>query len=196
MTYVEFFNKTASENICSCLSGTPERVIFVGGDAKLMKKHITYYQRVFSDRGESIGFLLKGVSKNNLTNAIEALTEIVNSYDDCVFDVTGGEEVYLVALGIVAERYKARNIQIHKFNVRNGVIYDFDNDGFTIHTKPPELTVEENIRIFGGDVVYSGIDGAKTYKWNLTDEFEWDIDYMWSVCAENVRLWNRQIAFF
>ena len=39
MTYVEFFDKIASENISACLTCAPDRVIYIGDNSKLMKKH-------------------------------------------------------------------------------------------------------------------------------------------------------------
>lgn len=50
---------------------------------------------------------------------IDALSMFVEQYDDCVFDLTGGEDLYLVASGIVSERYRDKNIQMHRFNIRN-----------------------------------------------------------------------------
>ena len=40
MTYIEFFDKNAVENISACLISTPDRVIFLGDNAKIMKKYI------------------------------------------------------------------------------------------------------------------------------------------------------------
>ena len=44
-------------------------------------------------------------------------------------------DLFLVAAGIVAEKYKDKNIQMHRFNLRNNKIYDCDMDGVTIHEK-------------------------------------------------------------
>ena len=35
MTYIEFFDKNASENICACLSCAPDRVILLGESTKV-----------------------------------------------------------------------------------------------------------------------------------------------------------------
>lgn len=196
MTYIEFFDKTASENISACLTYIPDRVIYLGDNAKVMKKHITNYERVFSDRGYHIEFLFKTVSKSNLDNAVALLTELVETYEDCVIDITGGTEILLLALGIVYANHPDRNIQIHKFNLRNNAIYDCDKDGTTIYKETPTLSVEENVRIYGGDVVYGEIDDEKTYKWDLTPDFLDDIEKIWSVCKGNVRFWNVVIGIF
>lgn len=196
MTYIEFFDKIASENISACLTYTPDRVIYLGDNAKVMKKHIANYQRVFSDRGHNIEFIFKTISKSNLDNAVQMLTEIVETYDDCVFDITGGEEILTLALGMVYANHPDKNIQIHKFNLRNNVIYDCDKDGTTISGETPTLSVEENVRIYGGDVVYGNITEEKTYKWDLNEEFCKDVDTIWSVCKGNVRYWNTIIGIF
>lgn len=194
MTYIEFFDKNASENIAACLTLAPERVIYIGDNAKVMKKHIANYQRVFTKRGHSISFFYKTVSKNNLENVVRLLSEIVETYDDCVFDVTGGEELLNLALGIVYSRYPDKNIQIHKFNLRNNTICDCDKDGTTIYRDAPALSVAENVRIYGGDIVYGAVDEGNTYLWDLNEDFLEDIERIWNICKGNVRLWNMQIG--
>lgn len=196
MTYVEFFDKIASENISACLTYAPDRVIYIGDNSKLMKKHISNYQKVFADRGHNIEFLFKTVSKSNLDNAVELISEIVEAYDDCVFDITGGEEILTLALGIVYSKYPEKNIQIHKFNLRNNAVYDCDKDGTTIYKDTPTLSIEENIKIYGGEVAYGAIDEDKTYKWDLTPDFLSDINLIWNVCKGSVRYWNMQICIF
>ena len=194
MTYVEFFDKTASENVSACLTYAPDRVIYIGDNSKVMKKHIANYQQVFSDRGYNIEISFKTVTKSNLDNAVELLSEIVETYDNCVFDITGGEEILTLALGIVYSRYPDKNIQIHKFNLRNNAVYDCDKDGTTIYKEPPTLTVEENVKIYGGKVIYGSICQNKTYKWELTADFVNDVNLIWNICKQDVRYWNVQIG--
>ena len=196
MTYVEFFDKIASENISACLTYVPDRVIYIGDDYKVMNKHIVNYNKVFSERGYNIEFIAKSVSKSNLENAVKLLSEIVEAYDDCVFDITGGEEILNLALGVVYSKYPDKNIQIHKFNLRNNAIYDCDKDGKTIYKETPTLSIDENIRIYGGEVVYGTVDEENTYKWDLNSEFLNDINLIWNKCKEDVRYWNVQMGIF
>ena len=196
MTYIEFFDKTASENICACLTNVPERVIFIGDNERLIQKHVENYRRVFSDRGHDIDFLWETVEKNNLSKVLALLRRIVLTYDDCVFDITGGTEILLFALGIVRAENPHRSIQIHRINLRNNRVYDFDEDGTTVFRETPVLSVEENVRIYGGDVVYDSEKEGRTYRWDMTEEFIEDIEKIWQVCKGNVRLWNTQIGVF
>lgn len=196
MTYVEFFDRISSENISACLTYAPDRVIYIGYNANQMERYIAYYTRVFKDRGQNIEFLYKTVTRSNLDNAVEVLTQIVDTYDDCVFDITGGEEILNLALGVVYSRYPGKNIQIHKFNLRSNAIYDCDKDGKTIYKDLPVLSIEENVRIYGGDVVYGDVTEDKTYKWDLNPEFLKDVETIWSICKKDVRYWNMQMCIF
>lgn len=196
MTYIEFFDRVSSENISACLTYAPDRVIYIGDNSKLMNKHIEYYDRVFKGRGQNIEFSCKTIPKNNLEKSVEVLTELVEAYDDCVFDINGGDEIFNVALGIVFAQNPDKNLQIHRFNLKNNVMCDCDKDGNTVYKNAPMLTVEENIRIYGGDIVYGGVSEEQTYAWDLTRDFIKDIDAIWSVCRADPRLWNTQIGVF
>lgn len=195
MTLIEFFEKDAIENICSALIMAPERVLLIGDKCKRMKKHAERYKAVLMDRGVDVEFGCLAVQKNNIQSIIETLTIILEKNDDCVFDLTGGEDLFLTAVGIVLERFKSRKIQAQRLNIRNNMIIDGDGDGHTISAETmPTLSVSEIIRIYGGRVIYDDQQKGKTYRWDMNDEFKFDINTMWSICRENVRHWNTQIC--
>ena len=196
MTYVEFFDRNATENVCACLSYAPERVIFIGDNAKLMKKHAENYKKVFDGRGYSTEIQVRGVIKNDLDSAVAVLEELLSEYDDLAFGLTGGQELLLVALGIVYGKNPDKVPQLHRFNLRNGTVCDIDKDGVTVFCDTPTLSVEENIRIYGGEVLYSDVNDRKTYKWELDSEFASDVDTLWEICRRDVKSWNLQVAVF
>lgn len=196
MTLVEFFDSTASKNICACLTYAPERVIFVGGNGKLMRRHIENYQKVFVSRGMEVECLCKTVGKSNLKQAVRLLSEIVETYDGVIFDITGGDELLTLALGIVVSRYSDKNIQIHRMNLANNTVCDYDMDGKPSSFCAPALSVEENIRIHGGEIVYGEAEEDNTYRWVLDEAFVRDVGRIWSICRRDVRLWNAQITVF
>ncbi|WP_405344913.1 hypothetical protein [Ruminococcus sp.] len=197
MTYIEFFDINAVENICSCLVSAPERVILIGDNKKILQLHAQRYHSLFQKRGMNIEFIYKTVNKNNLNSIVELLSEIVEKYEDCVFDLSGGEDLMLVAVGIICYRYRDKDIQLSRINLRTGVLYDCDEDGVFIPTEHyPMLTVDENIRIFGGKVVYEDERGGATRRWDFNDGFMQDIAAMWQICRKNVGDWNAQMDTF
>lgn len=197
MTYIEFFDKTIIENICASLISPPDRVILIGDRIKLLESHAERYGKILKKRGYNVEFICKSVNRNNMKNIIAVLSSVVEKYDDCVFELTGGDETFLVAAGIISERYKDRNIRMHRFNIRSNTVGDLDFNGETVYeSKIPELTVEENIQLYGGDVIYGGTRPNSTPVWKLDEDFTDDIDIMWDICRKNVRRWNMQIGVF
>ena len=196
MTYIEFFDPVSVENVATCLSFMPDRVIIIG-DSKPINARIKHYKRVFAKRGhEEVEFIPKAISRTNLDTAVRDLRKLLESEKDCVFDITGGDEVLVLALGIVCATSE-KKIQVHKINLRSGTIYDCDRDGETVFHDIPQLSVEENIRIYGGDVVYGEeVDSKDTYRWVLDEEFCADVDAMWRICRGIGQNWNIWTGIF
>lgn len=192
MTAVEFYDRTPIENIISTLTTTPDKIIFIG-DGKSMGKFDETHQEFLQARGLHIELVYRKINRNNLSQIVEVLSEIVESEEQCVFDLTGGEDLVLVAMGMVSQKYAKKNIQMQRFNVRNGVVTDCDSDGTVFYTGYPEITVEEQIQIHGGMVRYEGEGEAKTYRWDLSEDFVNDVETMWSICRTNPGLWNARI---
>ncbi len=195
MTVVELFDGVSICNMASCLVMRPERVIFVG-ESEPMERLKFAYKKVAENHGIEVDIGYEPINKNSIANIIEVLSKIVETEESCVFDLTGGEDLVLVAMGIVYEKYKnVKNVQMHKFNIASGKVYDCDSDGILPDAQPPELTVRDNIMLYGGSVVpYDGNKG--TPDWFFDDEFVSDVKTMWEICRDNPGLWNVQIGTF
>ena len=208
MTIVEFFDKSPIENIASALlcgstdESSPMHVIFVGESKKKMEKAIALYREVTERRNLCVKFTCKPVNRNSLASIVDVLAEIAEEYPGCVFDLTGGEDLILVAIGMVVMKQKMERemkketgpeIQLHRFNVRTNTLLDCDADGKTLSAGSDLLTIDENIRIHGGRVVYSDEHPDGTFVWNFSDDFRRDIDTMWDICRQNPGVWNAQI---
>ncbi len=196
MTYIEFFDKTSVENICACLAMTPDEVVLVGDNAKAMQRHIENYKEIFKDRGKEIDFSYKKVSRWKTDEVVAVLTKIVEEHKDCVFGITGGDEIVLFALGIIYERSEGKNIQVHRISIQNNRIYDCDMDGKVIDHQNPKLSVEENIRIYGGEVVKRMKNGKRIDIWDMNAAFKTEIEEMWTICKEDPKSWNIQMGVF
>lgn len=197
MVIVEFYDRNETENICAGLVLQPERIILVGDSLKVLKRQAENYSEILEQRGITPEIICRSVNKNSMQSIISELTEIVSENADVVFDLTGGDETYLTAAGIVFERYKDKNIQLHRFNMFNGKMQDCDLDGNILAEKTPaRISIGENIRIYGGRILYSDEIPCGTFDWNLTEEFKNDINMMWNICRDDPKDWNRQIDVF
>ena len=196
-TYVEFFDHAAVENICACLAQAPERVVLIGDDEKVLEHHCGRYQKIFDKRGfQGIDFKPQLIEAVTLQSIVEGLSQVVETYENCVFGLTGGDDLYLVAMGIVCERYRDKSIKMHRFLLSEGDILDCDQDGVTVaQNRQPKLTVEENIRLYGGKVVYDEELREATHRWNMSEEFKEDLKVMWDICCTmGNREWNEQMS--
>lgn len=194
MTLIEFFEKSVAENICTSIVHAPERVILIGYQKGLLNTHAQRYREFFLKHGHDIGFLCKNINKNDVATIVKTLEEIIEQYPDCVIDVTGGEDLYIFAAGIVCERHRDKNVQVHYINIRSGVTYDCDMDGEKISQENPlSFTAEDNVSLYGGRIVYENEKEGATHIWDMNDDFKRDIVAMWSICRAKCSLWNWQM---
>lgn len=196
MTLIEFFEHSVAENLCTSIVHPPDRVIFVGYQSNI-DAYLDRYAKFFLERlGRELEFSYIRVPKNDIKGVLRAFEELAEKYDDCVFDITGGDDIYIFAAGVICEKYGSR-VQMHYINVKNGEIYDFDRDGnFISMDMPLAFTVEDNVRLYGGKVVYARDTSREfgTPEWDMNEDFVKDIFKMWDVCREECRLWNQQIT--
>ena len=189
MTVVEFFDNVPIENILSALICIrPTRVIMVGQDLDKMKKSIGRFERILTARSLKVEMIPCLVFKNNLTNIVDRLSRIVETYNDCVFDLTGGEDLYLTGIGVLIERLGNR-IQCHRFNLNNDTLTDCDADGNVCATGSFNVSAEENIIINGGVIVKES-----TFAWSGGKELETDVENAFAICRQDPRAWNDRMG--
>ena len=195
MTYIEFLDRTVSENLCASLINVPERVVLVGNNKKLLEKHKKRYQRLFENRGYTVDFDICEIKQYQMQTIVDALSKIVETYADCVFDLTGGDDLYLMAMGIVSERYKDRKVQMHRYNISSHTIVDCDQDGVTIQEKDhPVLSVEENIFAHGGEIIWHSEKNPEgTVLWEDTPELRHTLQEILAVQPKEPGMWNKQV---
>lgn len=192
MTAIEFYDRTPIENAISSITTVPDKIIFIG-DGKTMRRFDKAFHNFLNKRGLNVEVVYKSVNRHDLNSIVEVLSEIVEQEDECVFDLTGGDDLALVAMGIVYHNYKdTKNLQMQRFNVQNGVVTDCDNDGTVIYNGVPHISVEENIILHGGSIRNAEND-TRVNEWDLTEDFKTDIELMWEICRRNPGLWNTQL---
>ncbi len=188
MTIIEFFDENSIENIAGALLCRPKRVVFVGDGRKRIERSIENYRSVLLSKGIDSELLYRPISRYNLKETADSLADMVNDYGECVFDLSGGDEIYLAAVGVLSERL-GEKIQCHRFNYRNGALSDIDADGQICRTTDTKITVEDNIKIYGGRMTSSTAEDSLSDK-----EFMQDVRNMWEVCRKDARAWNAHTA--
>ena len=101
-TLIELFDECQLENIISGLSFVPQKIIFVGFNSVMTKKRIEDMEGLFASKGVKIEFSYEFVGRYNYDEVENRLFDILKENEDCVFDITGGSDVVLAAMGAVA----------------------------------------------------------------------------------------------
>lgn len=189
MTVIEFFDKSPIENIISAFTICPEKIIFIG-DTKIIGKSLPLYKSFLAEKSLNIEMVAISVNKNNVRDIVNKLSSIVEAEKECVFDLTGGEDLLLVAIGIVFHTYQGKKkIHMHRFNIQNGTVWDCDEDGIVPYCGTPTLSVKEMVLIYGGIVSQTATEDK-----TLLSAHAEDIKKIWDLCRDNPGLWNFQVG--
>lgn len=183
MTLIELYDKARIENIAGALLARADKLVLVGNQKNEMERNKSLYEEMLMDRGRKTEVCCISVNRNNLQNIIEKLSEVVEANNDCIFDLTGGDDLFLVAAGVLIERYKDK-VKCHRFNLKNSTVIDCDADGNTVSVESFDVSIEENIRLYGGRILDYG------YKFTFDEEFNRDAKAIWDIAKEDLRYWN------
>ena len=184
MTIVESFEKAPIENMISVLAARPEKVIFLG-DAAQMRGPVQKYREILKTKGIETEVLLKGIQKNNLNNILTVLTNLVEDEEALIFDVTGGEDLVLLAFGMIYERYKdKKQLKMQRFNINSGKVIDCDYDNEVSFEDTFCMGIDELIALYGGVVVPE--EEAPMIE-NPLDV----VDKVWNLARRNGTKWNK-----
>lgn len=183
MTLIELYDKARIENIAGALLARADKLVLVGNQKNEMERNKSLYEEMLMDRGRKTEVCCISVNRNNLQNIIEKLSEVVEANNDCIFDLTGGDDLFLVAAGVLIERYKDK-VKCHRFNLKNSTVIDCDADGNTVSVESFDVSIKENIRLYGGRILDHG------YKFTFNEEFNRDAKAIWDIAKEDLRYWN------
>lgn len=187
MTLIECFDRTILENIAGTLYLQPDKLIIVGD-----KKKTRVLPQLFSDllekRGIRTRIMLCDTAGMTIIQIAEALAKIVENEEQCVIDLTGGEEPVIMAVGaMMAGLADTSKLSIQKFDLINACAADCDCDGQVACGRYMALTVEELIALHGGKVHPASYQPPKHYSVK-------DIEKLWEIVSGSPRQWNDWIG--
>ncbi len=189
-TIVELFDKCQIENIIACLEYKPEKIVFLGFKEVMTKKKINDLKRFLELRNLDVQIETEVVGRYDYEGIVSKLNTIIDNNEDCYFDLTGGKELVLTAMGEVSA---SRNVPMFQFNVRTGSLIRVKNCDTLPQETKKFMNIDEIVALNGGSVICNQPDD---FKWNLTGDFKNDIRNMWDICRKNSGLWNRQSKVF
>ena len=187
MTIIESFEKAPIENLISVLTSKPKKVIYLG-EVSQMKASMIVYEKILKEKGIETEIILKEIQKNNLQNILQVLTEIVETEEECLFDITGGEDLVLLAFGMIYERYKSiKAVKMQRFNINTGRIIDCDCDDEVTFEGTFTMDVKELISVYGGIVMPEDPQPMVENAMEVVDK-------VWELAKTDSTSWNKSIS--
>ena len=166
MTYIHFFDGISIESVCACIVSPPEKLVVIGSNGNAMRRYSRVVAAMLHRRGHLIQTEVRTVPVNDIQSVYSLLCEIMEKDGDCSVCLNGGDELALVATGMLHEKYGTRP-KLHRFNLVKGSVVDLHKDGREESFDAPVITVEEMIALFGGKVVYSNEKPDGTILWDM-----------------------------
>lgn len=189
LTIIECFERTPIENMISCLAVKPEKVIFIGRSAK-MPQELELYRRFLQHKKLLTKIEYRVIQSSDLEAIVDVLVRIAETEKECSFDLTGGDDLLLVAVGMVYERYRHQiPIRLHRFDLHTGKMLDCDGDGKISFSGIPQLSIRDHIALYNGAVVSSGISGS-----SITPELKTTVNALWNMSKNDAVHWNKMIG--
>ena len=185
-TLIELFDDCPINNAVAAMHLHPEKIVFVGFAETMKKSKINALNAFFEMRNMNIAMEFEIVGRYDYESICEKLDSVVERNEDCVFDLTGGKELVLAAIGRISEKLE---IPIVQFNVRSG---KFIRVSRCDKLKDPDIvsvTIPQSIALNGGLLMNERVAG---YDFSLTEDFVSDLEKIWQICRRNCKAWNRQ----
>lgn len=122
----------------------------------------------------------------NYTKIKEIIEEVLNNNDGCCFDLTGGKELLLTAVGEIVINCK---VPVFQFDIENDELIKIANCEDLKNPQKTYFSIEEYIMLNGAKVI-------KSERRHLDNVFFKDVEKIWNICRNDCNLWNKQSNFF
>lgn len=192
---IEFFDEEPIENLITCMNFKMDKVIFFGHSDVMSPERVKVTRKSLENICGITDADFIEVSQKNLYKIVELMEreieKVVHAGGQCFFDLTGGEDLVLVAMGILSTRHK---VPMHKFDLPSEEIFllnkwdDVPVINEIVEARELQLTLDDIIGLYGGVINYRQ---QKAVKSHLEDgKFAQDVEGMWAVACKNPRKWN------
>lgn len=196
MTLIEILDASPIENMLSLMALRPDRLIFIGEEHDIREKVPAYVE--FAERKHYKAEITTiSAGRARIESVLHAIECVLEGEDDCVFDITGGDDVGLVAIGMALERFgREKHLRLHKFDIEKSAalcVLGVGEDDMP-YKGGISISVDDNIRLYGGEPIYPSNELADPSKWALTENVMSVIDSAWELCRMSPKQWNGDVG--
>ncbi len=173
-TLIEIFDSKQYENIVTPLYLLNlSKIIYIGSREVMTEEKLKNIANFYALRKSNIPVEFHHIERDNSQSVKNTLSQIIKNNKNCIFDVTGGEDLILTIVGLCAGQY---SVPVIRTNAGDGSISVINGNIHELNVKTSLLHIDEIICLQGGRIISSSpID-------NISDE---DINCIKSLFAIN-----------
>lgn len=188
MTVIECFSSFPIKNVMTSLLLKPDKVIYLGHTAQINDAIEQHYRPFLKSRlGDTLTVESREIG-SSLQETVAAVTAIAESDPTCIFDVEGGDDLTLVAIGMVIHAYRGRAVfRLCRTNIADGSLRFLSENGDQAYARRFKPTIRDMIELHGGGIT------ATAWKPSPDDDMN-DVHALWSMASQDNRRWNRQVS--
>ena len=198
---IEFFDSEPLENLITCLNFKMDKVIFFGHSDTMTDDRIKDTRRALKNICDITDVEFVTVSQKSLYKVLELLEKKISdelkSGNKCFFDLSGGEDLVLVAMGMLTTQYK---VPLHKFALPENELYlltkweNVPRIDEVVERRELQITLDDIIGLHGGVINYRQ---QKDEKSNLDNKaFRESVRIMWEIANDSQKKWNGLSSVF
>lgn len=192
VTLFEFLGNEPIENVVTCMNFKVDKVIFFGYQNtinRLCKSH-TRFLKSYCGVSEVIFSTLPGDDLQTILSVMRHdIDRELASGSKIYFDITGGEDLILVAFGMLSSQY---NTPMHRHDIVNNIHIELDEGakGCMSDDVPAQkvfFNIDRLIELRDGKINY-GLQ--KSEKDTSNTELEEDVAKLWEFESSHASKWN------
>ena len=185
---VDFYSEEPLENVMAMIKYRPEKIIFLGHKDNMITKKINNIKSFRNKKCPGVELEFIEVPKDDLSYCIDLLTKLIRDYPGVRFELTGGSELILIALGCIAARMNISKLRIDPFTGK-----EIDIRGSEIITSDYHfsISIADDIILHGGMLT---ANTGSYREWKFNEEFRQDIRTLWGICRKHRGNWNKYCA--
>lgn len=149
-TLIEIFDAKQYENILSpTMLDNLSKVIYVGTKQIMTQRKISDLKSFYRGRKSTLPLEFLYVERDNADSVKKRLLQLVRNNKNCIFDVTGGEDVILTVVGMVASQF---DVPIIRINAKDGSIAYLHGDAPALTSLRSDISLNDAIVLQGGKI--------------------------------------------
>lgn len=188
-TIIELYDEEQIYNVLAISEFKPKNAVYIGTRKLKNKKVKNNIISCIRALGLDTKCFFYSTDMLSIESIITELTNILDTFGDCAVDLTGGSDVALVAVGMLARERGLPLFRYDRYSYRYKNIYcgDFAND----IESSPEFNIGAMLALAGGVMKSHGHLDIDT----LTEDAKRDIFRVWTIYKNNHRGWHRAVSY-